>query len=92
MPYSQSLHFVTIGNKISTDRPNSSIGMKRETISCYSFNKTMSLAVDYLVIKPMTKQLCDMSVSYARHWKHKRRALDVGHRGMGTSHCDPAKK
>lgn len=28
---------------------------------------------------------CDMSVSYARHWKHDWRGLEVGHRGAGSS-------
>ncbi len=56
-------------------------------------NVNFLVAVDFLVVKPMTKQtLCSCKVSFANHWKHKRRALDVGHRGMGSSHGDPAKK
>ncbi len=50
------------------------------------------IAVDCLLIKPIRNELSDCRVSYSNHWKHKRRALDVGHRGMGSSHCDPAKK
>lgn len=43
------------------------------------------IRVDYLVIGPLTNFKCDMSVSYARHWKKTRAALDVGHRGAGAS-------
>lgn len=28
---------------------------------------------------------CDMSISFARHWKKTRSGLDVGHRGSGSS-------
>ena len=47
------------------------------------------LTIDYLIIKPLKGEACDMTVSYARLWK-KRRPLDVGHRGMGSSYgVDP---
>ncbi|XP_066295315.1 glycerophosphocholine phosphodiesterase GPCPD1-like isoform X1 [Branchiostoma lanceolatum] len=41
--------------------------------------------VDYLIITPMTGDVCTAEVSYARFWK-KRKTLDVGHRGMGNSY------
>lgn len=44
------------------------------------------LTVEYLIVKPMSKQLCDMRVSYSRKWKHTRRPLDVGHRGLGSTY------
>lgn len=43
------------------------------------------LQVEYLIVRPMSGVSCDMSVSYARHWKHDWRGLEVGHRGAGSS-------
>ncbi|XP_019761372.1 glycerophosphocholine phosphodiesterase GPCPD1-like isoform X2 [Dendroctonus ponderosae] len=43
------------------------------------------LRVDYLVIGAMPNYKCDLSISYARHWKKTRAGLDVGHRGSGSS-------
>ncbi|XP_050306833.1 glycerophosphocholine phosphodiesterase GPCPD1 isoform X2 [Anthonomus grandis grandis] len=43
------------------------------------------LRVDYLIIGSMPNYKCDMSISYARHWKKTRSGLDVGHRGSGSS-------
>lgn len=42
--------------------------------------------VDYLVIRPIQGLQCDMSSSYTKHWK-KRSAVDVGHRGAGSTHA-----
>uniref|UniRef100_V5GPA3 Glycerophosphocholine phosphodiesterase n=1 Tax=Anoplophora glabripennis TaxID=217634 RepID=V5GPA3_ANOGL len=41
--------------------------------------------IEYLQIGPMPNFKCDMSISYARHWKKTRSGLDVGHRGSGSS-------
>ncbi|EFA03495.2 glycerophosphocholine phosphodiesterase GPCPD1 [Tribolium castaneum] len=41
--------------------------------------------IDYIVVRPMPNFKCDLSVSYARHWKKTRAGLDVGHRGSGSS-------
>lgn len=59
-------------------------GFKRQPIG--------QLTVEYLVIRPMRDYECDLSVSYAKHWKRGRKTLDVGHRGAGSSfnktqHC-----
>lgn len=43
------------------------------------------IRIEYIVIRPMPNFKCDLSVSYARHWKKTRPALDVGHRGSGSS-------
>lgn len=43
------------------------------------------LNIEYLVIGPLPNFKCDMSISYARHWKKTRAGLDVGHRGSGSS-------
>lgn len=43
------------------------------------------LIMDYIVIKPMPNVKCNMSLTYARHWKQTRSGLDVGHRGAGNS-------
>ncbi|XP_033861038.2 glycerophosphocholine phosphodiesterase GPCPD1-like isoform X2 [Acipenser ruthenus] len=40
--------------------------------------------VDYIVIRPIEGHVCDMSTSFTKYWK-KRSALDVGHRGAGSS-------
>nr|XP_020488124.1 glycerophosphocholine phosphodiesterase GPCPD1 isoform X1 [Labrus bergylta]XP_020488125.1 glycerophosphocholine phosphodiesterase GPCPD1 isoform X1 [Labrus bergylta]XP_020488126.1 glycerophosphocholine phosphodiesterase GPCPD1 isoform X1 [Labrus bergylta]XP_020488127.1 glycerophosphocholine phosphodiesterase GPCPD1 isoform X1 [Labrus bergylta]XP_020488128.1 glycerophosphocholine phosphodiesterase GPCPD1 isoform X1 [Labrus bergylta] len=41
--------------------------------------------VDYLVIRPIQGLQCDMSSSFTKYWK-KRGALNVGHRGAGSTH------
>ncbi|XP_069990448.1 glycerophosphocholine phosphodiesterase GPCPD1 isoform X1 [Penaeus vannamei] len=47
------------------------------------------LTVHYMVVYPMPTR-CDMSVSYARHWKDTWKGLEVGHRGAGNSyHSEP---
>uniref|UniRef100_A0A671U3M4 Glycerophosphocholine phosphodiesterase 1 n=1 Tax=Sparus aurata TaxID=8175 RepID=A0A671U3M4_SPAAU len=47
--------------------------------------------VDYLVIRPIKGLQCDMSSSFTRYWK-KRSALDVGHRGAGSTHANAERK
>ncbi|KAI5611240.1 glycerophosphocholine phosphodiesterase GPCPD1 isoform X1, partial [Silurus asotus] len=42
--------------------------------------------VDYLVIRPIRGFKCDMSQCYTKYWR-KRSALDVGHRGAGSTHA-----
>ncbi|XP_036437657.1 glycerophosphocholine phosphodiesterase GPCPD1 isoform X4 [Colossoma macropomum] len=42
--------------------------------------------VDYLVIRPIQGFQCDMHQSFSKHWR-KRSALDVGHRGAGSTHA-----
>jgi len=49
------------------------------------------LKVEYLIIRPIEDFECDMSVSYARYWKHSWRGLEVGHRGAGSSFKDALK-
>ncbi|KAI0230939.1 Glycerophosphocholine phosphodiesterase GPCPD1 [Lamellibrachia satsuma] len=44
------------------------------------------LTVEYLIVKPMPQQVCDMRVSYSRKWKRSRPPLDVGHRGLGSTY------
>lgn len=44
------------------------------------------IVLAYLVIKPMENNLCDMSVSYGKHWKNCWLGLDIGHRGLGNSY------
>jgi hypothetical protein len=48
--------------------------------------------VDYLIVRPMEGFNCDTSVSYARHWKHTWRGLEVGHRGAGCSFKEAPKR
>ncbi|RXM27922.1 Beta-soluble NSF attachment protein [Acipenser ruthenus] len=60
------------------DNQQKAAGEKPSDVSC----------VDYIVIRPIEGQICDMSTSFTKYWK-KRTALDVGHRGAGSSsHMD----
>lgn len=43
------------------------------------------IVLGYIVIKPTVNHNCDMSVSYAKHWKNCWLGLDIGHRGLGNS-------
>ncbi|XP_031763765.1 glycerophosphocholine phosphodiesterase GPCPD1 isoform X2 [Galleria mellonella] len=40
---------------------------------------------DYLIIRPLPEKLCDLQVSYAKHWDPSWTGLEVGHRGLGAS-------
>uniref|UniRef100_A0A668A7M3 Glycerophosphocholine phosphodiesterase 1 n=1 Tax=Myripristis murdjan TaxID=586833 RepID=A0A668A7M3_9TELE len=42
--------------------------------------------VDYLVIRPIQGVQCNMSSCFTKYWR-KRSALDVGHRGAGSTHA-----
>ncbi|XP_017311667.1 glycerophosphocholine phosphodiesterase GPCPD1 isoform X1 [Ictalurus punctatus] len=42
--------------------------------------------VDYLVIRPIQGFICDMNQCYTKYWR-KGSALDVGHRGAGSTHA-----
>ena len=58
------------------------------------FNEILDVVpilVEYLIVRPISEFSCDMSVSYARHWKHSWRGLEVGHRGAGSSFKDSPK-
>ncbi|XP_053609885.1 glycerophosphocholine phosphodiesterase GPCPD1-like isoform X1 [Plodia interpunctella] len=44
-----------------------------------------TINIEYLIIHPMIEQLCDMQVSYAKHWDPTWTGLEVGHRGLGAS-------
>ncbi|CAH1785291.1 unnamed protein product, partial [Owenia fusiformis] len=61
-------------------------GSKTVAINGMKHKPIGQVTVEYLIIKPMRTHTCDMSVSYQSHWKHHRRPLDIGHRGMGNSH------
>ncbi|GFY75003.1 glycerophosphocholine phosphodiesterase GPCPD1 [Trichonephila inaurata madagascariensis] len=44
------------------------------------------LSVDYLIVRPMKDIVCDLSVTYTKHWKSlEKNGLDVGHRGAGNA-------
>uniref|UniRef100_A0A3Q3LX58 Glycerophosphocholine phosphodiesterase 1 n=1 Tax=Mastacembelus armatus TaxID=205130 RepID=A0A3Q3LX58_9TELE len=58
------------------------------TLPIMGRNSTKTLGkvrVDYLVIRPIQGLQCDMSSSFTKYWK-KRSALNVGHRGAGSTH------
>lgn len=44
------------------------------------------IKVDYLFIKPLVGLPMSMEVSYQNYWKFERAAIDIGHRGMGSSY------
>lgn len=54
-------------------------------VTVRSYNVLIVGVVDYLVIRPIHGLQCDMSASFTKYWK-KRGALDVGHRGAGSTH------
>ncbi|XP_053344755.1 glycerophosphocholine phosphodiesterase GPCPD1 isoform X1 [Clarias gariepinus] len=59
------------------------------TLPIMSRNSRQTLGkvrVDYLVIRPIPGFECDMSQCYTKYWR-KRDALDVGHRGAGSTHA-----
>ncbi|XP_023930021.1 glycerophosphocholine phosphodiesterase GPCPD1 [Lingula anatina] len=62
------------------------IGSKTVPLSGLKHKPIGQVSFQFLVIKPLKGYDMDMSVSYSRHWKQQRRALDVGHRGMGPSY------
>ncbi|XP_013133716.1 PREDICTED: glycerophosphocholine phosphodiesterase GPCPD1 isoform X1 [Papilio polytes] len=40
---------------------------------------------EYLIVYPMKENICNMQVSYAKHWDPTWTGLEVGHRGLGAS-------
>lgn len=44
------------------------------------------LKIGYLQVRPITNVSCNMSQSFAKHWKKTRSGLEVGHRGSGSSY------
>lgn len=55
-------------------------------ITCASKHRPLgSMCCEYLIVRPMTENLCEMSASYVTHWNEKWRGLEVGHRGSGSS-------
>ncbi|OWR47314.1 hypothetical protein KGM_214218 [Danaus plexippus plexippus] len=40
---------------------------------------------EYLIISPMEDGLCNLEVSYTKHWDPSWTGLEVGHRGLGAS-------
>jgi len=45
------------------------------------------LQIEYLVITPLTNNICDLNMDYKKSWL-KKKPLNIGHRGMGLN--DPA--
>ncbi|GAA6101205.1 glycerophosphocholine phosphodiesterase GPCPD1 isoform X2 [Tachysurus ichikawai] len=63
------------------------IGVVTLPIMSRSSRQTIGkVRVDYLVIRPIAGFNCDMSQCYTKYWR-KRSALDVGHRGAGSTHA-----
>lgn len=44
-----------------------------------------TINLQYLIVRPMTPNLCDLEVSYSKHWNPGWTGLEVGHRGLGAS-------
>lgn len=44
-----------------------------------------TINIEYLIVQPMSEKLCDLKVSYAKHWDPSWTGLEVGHRGLGAS-------
>lgn len=41
--------------------------------------------IEYVIIRPMEEQLCNLQVSYSKYWNPSWTGLEVGHRGLGAS-------
>lgn len=41
--------------------------------------------IEYLIVKPMPENLCNLQISYAKYWDPTWKGLEVGHRGLGAS-------
>lgn len=41
--------------------------------------------INYLIVRPMVPNICDLEVSYSKHWNPSWTGLEVGHRGLGAS-------
>ncbi|XP_035278448.1 glycerophosphocholine phosphodiesterase GPCPD1 isoform X2 [Anguilla anguilla] len=60
-------------------------GVATLPIMSRNFRQTIGkVRVDYLVIRPINGLMCDMRSCFTKYWR-KRSALDVGHRGAGSS-------
>ena len=60
--------------------------MEIPIVSTGSFKPIGKLTAVYLIVTPMEEHECDLSISYAQHWKQNWKGLDVGHRGLGNSY------
>ncbi|XP_068621611.1 glycerophosphocholine phosphodiesterase GPCPD1-like [Battus philenor] len=40
---------------------------------------------EYLIVQPLKENICNLQVSYAKHWDPSWTGLEVGHRGLGAS-------
>ncbi|CAH8664847.1 unnamed protein product [Schistosoma guineensis] len=68
-------------------------GRKAAQILNSSLAPVGDLRVRYLIIYPMIKPLSPcLEVTYQHHWKKRASAVDIGHRGMGTSFFQPEEK
>ncbi|CAH8681373.1 unnamed protein product [Schistosoma rodhaini] len=68
-------------------------GRKAAQILNSSLSPVGDLRVRYLIIYPMIKPSDpSLKVTYQHHWKKRASAVDIGHRGMGTSFFQPEEK
>uniref|UniRef100_A0A5K4EU67 Glycerophosphocholine phosphodiesterase n=1 Tax=Schistosoma mansoni TaxID=6183 RepID=A0A5K4EU67_SCHMA len=68
-------------------------GRKAAQILNSSLSPVGDLRVRYLIIYPMIKPPDpSLKVTYQHHWKKRASAVDIGHRGMGTSFFQPEEK
>ncbi|CAH8598818.1 unnamed protein product [Schistosoma turkestanicum] len=101
--YQQHVEFA--GNTENSSNPLKFIGSARfgPFVDTYGrkaaqiLNSTLTpvgdLRVRYLIIYPMNKPLNpSLEVTYQHHWKKRASAVDIGHRGVGTSFFQPEEK
>ncbi|KAJ0181759.1 hypothetical protein K1T71_002481 [Dendrolimus kikuchii] len=61
-------------------------GMLELPVTCNVKHRPLgTINFEYLIIFPMQEKLCNLQVSYAKHWDPSWTGLEVGHRGLGAS-------
>lgn len=61
-------------------------GMLELPVTCNVKHRPLgTINFEYLIICPMRENLCNLQVSYAKHWDPSWTGLEVGHRGLGAS-------
>uniref|UniRef100_A0A1A9W3P0 GP-PDE domain-containing protein n=1 Tax=Glossina brevipalpis TaxID=37001 RepID=A0A1A9W3P0_9MUSC len=74
---------------------NTSGSLELTLLSPIWLNAMGSLAIEYLIIKPLTEGYVDFHTSFMNYWRTNWTNLEVGHRGLGKSlretvHAPPA--
>lgn len=61
-------------------------GRVKKPIISKRFQPVGQFTLDYLVIRPMDRPLCNFKTSFSHQWKPNWKGLEVAHRGLGNSY------